>query len=175
MAPTIFQALIKALDTACVLTALMLLFIYAPTLPHMINKREKGAMLLLGIVITWVGMLFLYGDISIKLWWHEQAAASGTASTASRIAYLALVLTGGAVHIGAAGRERYGVGRSFCAWTLSIAAVVAAVVIHEVSPWSTLLFSSSSFLSLSADCLPGASMASDGGRAAASGLCSWCF
>lgn len=174
MAPIIFQALIKALDTACVLTALMILFIYAPTLRHMLREGEKGSLLLLGIVTTWIGMLFLYGDITVKLWWHEQAAASGLAPTASRLTYLTLVLTGGAIHIAAAGRHRYGVARSFCAWSLSIAAIVAVVVIHEVSPWAPSFSSSSSSFS-SADCPLGATMAMAGDRPAPSASCSLCY
>lgn len=123
-------SVIKALDTAIVVTALVILHIYVPTLTHLMRTRPvpKAAFLLLGIIMTWIGALVVYADIAIKLWLHQAAAAAGNASIATRLVYLILFLTGGAIHIAASQRERHGVLASFIAWSAMVAVMAIAVV-----------------------------------------------
>jgi hypothetical protein len=126
-------SIIKAVDTALVVTAIVILCQYVPTLWYLMRKKPlpNSVFLMTGIIVTWIGALVIYSEISIKLWFDTDAAAVGMASIAARMFYLILFLTGGAIHIAAAQRERYGIPLAFFGWSSAMAVLMLTIILID--------------------------------------------
>ncbi len=133
--------LLQALHTGIAITAVSVLLMYVPALMHGIRPgpaesvvpgdsqhfrpRSRAWFLILGICMTWFGALCSYGWLAFLYWTtHIEPIAQSPSPILLRIGWLAMLLTGGAIHISAAQRERLGVWPTFIGWSSLMAAAV---------------------------------------------------
>lgn len=115
--------LVKALNTSAVATALGIWCVYLPALVRGVRQRpvSRAWFLILGILLTWAGIAVVYGATAYLQWFHFVDPLASPTPLEFRLLYLALALTGGAIHLSAAYREKLGVGRTFALWSVAVA------------------------------------------------------
>ena len=122
--------LLKGLHTSVALTAITIVVLYVPALWDDLRQEPKSRswFLMLGIICTWLGTAGLYGWLTLLYWQHDVGPAlQGNTPVVLRLIWLAMMLTGGAIHIACTQRARLGVWPTFSIWSLAIAALTLAV------------------------------------------------
>lgn len=123
--------LFKALNTAAFGTACVIWGIYTPALVRGIRQRpvSRAWFLVLGVLLTWAGIAVIYGMMAYLQWFHITDPLVSPTPNPVRLMYLALALVGGAIHVSAAYRERFGVVRTFAFWCGGLALACALMVV----------------------------------------------
>lgn len=111
--------LFKALNTAALGTAGVIWGIYLPAMWRGVRRRpvSHAWFLVLGILLTWLGIAVIYGVTAWLQWAHYVDPLDSPTPNLVRLLYLVLALAGGAIHIAAAYRERLGIVRTFALWS----------------------------------------------------------
>lgn len=127
----LFAEFIKALNTSALATAVAIWCIYLPALVRGLRQRpvSRAWFLILGILLTWAGIAIVYGATAFLQWGHYTDPLVSPTPMEFRLLYLVLALTGGAIHLSAAYRERWGVGRTFVMWSAAVACACLLMIL----------------------------------------------
>lgn len=123
--------LFKALNTTAVATACVIWGIYLPAMVRGLRERpvSRAWWLLFGILLTWAGIAVFYGTTAWLQWGHYTDPLVSTVPNPVRLLYLVLALSGGAIHVSAAYRERLGVVRTFLLWSAGVACACVLMIL----------------------------------------------
>lgn len=122
--------LLKGLHTSVAATAAVIVALYLPALWHGLRQalKNRSWFLMLGIICAWAGTASLYGWLAMLYWLHDiEPVLQTNTPLPLRLAWLAMMLTGGAIHIACTQRERLGVWPTFWLWSGAVAAFTFAV------------------------------------------------
>jgi hypothetical protein len=121
----------KALNTAAFVTACAIWGFYLPALVRGLRQRpvSRAWFLILGILLTWAGIAVLYGATGFLQWFHFVDPLASPTPVPIRLIYLVLALAGGAIHVSAAYREKFGVARTFLLWCAGVALACVLMIV----------------------------------------------
>lgn len=125
------DSVLKSMNTAVAITAILILCLYLPAMAQGLKQRpiSRAWFLMAGILLTWLGLLFAYGSLSVMYWIQGIEVVYSQIPVAMRIAYLLFALVGGAIHIAAAQREQMGIVSTFAVWIGCMVAFVGVITL----------------------------------------------